>query len=478
MLKQDTIGIIIAAGNSTRMNSNYYKQEYMLGSKILVQHSVDALQNAGVGAVIVVLNPNLAHLEEYLTQKDGVHVAYQTTMKGTAGAVVAGIDFLKNGNHKLNHSEATPILITCGDMPLINSDTYNKVLDFYTNKGVDVVIASTNLANPFGYGRVVRNLSGSVDKIVEHKDASANELKITEINTGVYASNIQTLSKLLAKVGTANSSNEYYLTDIVTPGSKALTFDDAGQFTGINTKEDLALALKIYYKRNAVMFTRNFGAIVMDMDNVYIDHDVQGAKDVTVYPNVTLQGTTSIGEGTIIHSGSRVQNSIIAENVTLLDGSIIIDSTVGEGATIGPYAYLRPGNTLGEKSKVGTFVEMKKSTLGNNTKVPHLSYIGDTIVGSNTNIGCGTITANYDGFNKHTTKIGNNSFVGSGVTLVAPVDVDDHTMVAAGTTVTQDVPTEALGISRTPQRNIDNFVTKYRKAKTSNSTKSPRKVHK
>ncbi len=467
MPKQDTIGIIIAAGNSTRMNSNYYKQEYMLGSKILVQHAVDALKHAGIQRIIVVLNKKLEHIENYLTQGDGVYVAYQTAMKGTAGAVVAGINFLNNGKHKLNHSNTTPILITCGDMPLINSNTYSKVLDFYTNKGVDVVLASTELTNPFGYGRVVRNLSGSVDKIVEHKDASANELKITEVNTGVYVANIQTLSKLLGKIGTANSSNEYYLTDIVTPGSKALTFDHAEQFTGVNTKEDFALALKIYYKRNAIMFMRNFGAIVMDIDNVYIDHDVQGAKDVTVFPNVTLQGTTSIGEGTTIHSGSRVQNSTIDKNVTLLDGSIIIDSTLGEGTTIGPYAYLRPGNSLGTNSKVGTFVEMKKSSLGNNTKVPHLAYIGDTIVGSNTNIGCGTITANYDGLNKHTTKIGSNSFVGSGVTLIAPVDVSDNTMIAAGTVVTQDIPSDALGISRTPQRNIDSFVERYRKSKAS-----------
>lgn len=482
---QKVVGIIIAAGNSTRMQSNRYKQEYMFGSKILVQHAVEALKSAGVADVVVVLNKNLQRIEEYLTQQEGVHVAYQVSMKGTAGAVATGIEFWTNHNSTNGQKRElgnTPILITCGDMPLIHSSTYAKMVELYTTgEGVDVVLATANLDNPYGYGRIVRTTENKVDKIVEHKDASAKELKISEVNTGVYMSNIQTLNQLISKVGTANSSQEYYLTDIVTSESKAVVFDDPNQFTGINTRTDLSHALEIYFERNANRLMENSGVTVMNPKNTYIDHDVTAGKDTIIYPNVTLQGATSLGEGVIVHSGSRLADSVVGDGVNILDGSIVLNSTVENLATVGPYAYLRPGTTLGEASKAGTFVEMKKATIGNNAKVPHLSYIGDATVGDNTNVGCGTITVNYDGFNKNRTNIGSNAFVGSGAMLIAPVEVADGAMVAAGTVVTQGVPTDALGIARSPQRNVDGFVEKYRKGKKkikqANSSDNTQKQH-
>ena len=311
------------------------------------------------------------------------------------------------------------------------------------------------MKNPKGYGRIIRSANGYVLKIVEEKDANEHEKRIDEVNTGVYLCSSVELKNRLKNIDNNNAQNEYYLTDIVCSGAEAFLADNEMEFLGVNDRVQLSTASKILMQERAESYMKD-GVSIIDPSSVYIDIDVVIGKDTVIYPNVFIENNTKIGKNVIIRSGCRINNSVIEENVEIKDNTLIEDSFVGAGSSIGPMAHLRPGSYLAGENKVGNFVELKKTTMGKGSKASHLTYLGDAILGENVNIGCGTITCNYDGFNKYKTIIGNNVFVGSDTQFVAPVTVGDNVLVAAGSTITKDINTNDLAIARTPQKNIEN----------------------
>ena len=313
--------------------------------------------------------------------------------------------------------------------------------------------------NPFGYGRILRSPAGWLEKIVEEKDASEEERAIREINTGIFCIKASFLVKGLKEIGQENAQGEYYLTDLVGISRKrglrcsAHTVADPVEVMGINTRVDLAIANEVLRqeKLKSLMLS---GVTVFDPKTTYVEKMVEVGRDTTLYPNCYLHGMTRIGDRCIIESNSKITDSQIGNEVTIRSNSVVTESRIEEGASIGPFAHLRPRTVVKTEAKIGNFVEVKKSIIGRGSKANHLTYIGDSTVGEDVNIGAGTITCNYDGFEKHQTFIGDRVFVGSNVELVAPVKVGDDSSIGAGTTVTRDVPGGALAISRVKQKNI------------------------
>ena len=337
-------------------------------------------------------------------------------------------------------------------MPLMKYDTLN---NFINTVKQDIAFISVKMKNPKGYGRIVRSSNGSVLKIVEEKDANDNEKKINEVNTGVYLCSSTELKKRLMNINNNNAQNEYYLTDIVNGGAEAFLADNEMEFLGVNDRVQLSFASKILWKERAESYMKD-GVSIIDPSSVYIDLDVIIGKDTMIYPNVFIENGSRIEKNVIIRSGCRLNKAVIEENVEIKDNSLIEDSFVGAFSSVGPMAHLRPGSHLAGENKIGNFVELKKATMGKGSKASHLTYLGDSELGENVNIGCGTITCNYDGFNKYKTIIGNNVFVGSDTQFVAPVTVGDNVLIAAGSTITKDINTNDLAIARTQQLNIEN----------------------
>ncbi len=315
---------------------------------------------------------------------------------------------------------------------------------------------------PFGYGRIVRDADGRVRRIVEQKDAAPAELAIEEVNSGIYCMDLAFLRTHIGRLGSENAQNEYYLTDLVGiavaehAGCAAVMVDDPEEIMGVNDRVQLAHASKLLRQRinRQVMLS---GVTLVDPEQTYIDAGVQIGPDTIIWPGSVLQGTTVIGAGCTLESNVQIAGSTLADQVTIKAGSVLHDAIVGREATVGPMAHLRPGSVLESQVKIGNFVETKKIVMGKGSKASHLTYLGDAEIGSEVNIGCGTITCNYDGTNKHKTVIGDRVFVGSDVQLVAPVRVGAGSLIAAGTTVTADVPPDSLAISRTPQVNKEGW---------------------
>jgi bifunctional UDP-N-acetylglucosamine pyrophosphorylase/glucosamine-1-phosphate N-acetyltransferase len=317
--------------------------------------------------------------------------------------------------------------------------------------------------NPYGYGRVVREDNQDVCKIVEHKDCTEQELKINEINAGMYCFDIESLLNSLDKLNNNNAQGEYYLPDIMAIlknqglkiGAIPVVFEET---MGVNSRVQLSEAEKVLRKRINVTHMEN-GVTLIDPDNTYIDLDVEIYSDTIIYPGNVIQGKTTIKENCVLYPNSRIESSIIENNV-VIQCSTILESKIGEGTTIGPFAYIRPESVIGKSARIGDFVEIKKSTIGDETKVSHLTYIGDAEVGSKCNFGCGTVVVNYDGKSKNKTIIGDNAFIGCNTNLVAPIKVNDNTYVAAGSTITEEVPEGALAIARAKQVNKEGWVEK------------------
>jgi bifunctional UDP-N-acetylglucosamine pyrophosphorylase/glucosamine-1-phosphate N-acetyltransferase len=351
------------------------------------------------------------------------------------------------------------VLILCGDVPLVKVETVRSFVDAFQSQGSELSVMTVIVENPFGYGRIVRNPEGWLEKIVEEKDATAEERLIREINTGIYCVRAPFLVEGLKEIGQENAQKEYYLTDLVEIARRkgvrcsAYQVVDPIEVMGINTRVDLAVAHDVLRqeKMNALMFS---GVTVIDPRTTYIDRMVEVGRDSVLYPNCFLQGRTRIGERCVIESNAKISDSVLGNDVRILSSSVITESTIEDGVIIGPFAHLRPLNEIKKNAKIGNFVEVKKSIIGEGTKANHLTYIGDSIVGEGVNIGAGTITCNYDGFEKHQTIIGDGVFVGSNVELVAPVKVGKNSSIGAGTTITKDVPAGSLAISRVKQKNI------------------------
>ena len=445
--------LILAAGQGTRIKSDLPKVLHKVCGKEMVNHVIDTMRKAKIDDINVIIGKG-AELVKEKTASRNVSYSLQEEQLGTGHAVKCAIDFLKN--------KTGVVGVFAGDAPLIKPETINKLFETHMENKNAATLLSSIVEDPTGYGRIVRD-GDEVLKIVEHKDCTEEELKINEMNAAIYCFDIESLLSSLEKLSNDNNQGEYYLTDVIgilkDEGKKvgALSIDYE-ETIGVNSRVQLAEAEEILRRRINRRHMEN-GVTLIDPNSTYIGDDVEIGRDTIIYPGNVIEGNTKIGEGVLLYPNSRISNSIISNNVEI-QSSVIIDSQIGERTTVGPFAYIRPESVIGSHARIGDFVEIKKSNIGNNTKVSHLTYIGDAEVGENCNFGCGTVVVNYDGKNKNKTIVGNNSFIGCNTNLVSPVTVEDNTYIAAGSTIVNNVKEGELAIARAKQRNIEGWVAK------------------
>ena len=445
-----TTAIILAAGQGTRMKSKLPKVLHKVLGKPMVQWVIDCLTAAGVTDKITVLGHGAEQVATVVGEQTSI--VYQTEQLGTGHAVMQGVKALG--------AENDCVIVICGDTPLLQANTIKSLLAKHNAEKNMVTVLTAQASDPTGYGRIVRN-GAQIEAIVEQKDATEEEKTITEINTGTYCFNQQFLLQYLPTLTTNNAQKEYYLTDLIKIANQnqfpigGYQLDDFSESLGVNNRVQLAQAEQVLRQRkcNEVMLA---GVTLIDPASTYIGADVVIGNDTIIYPNVVLEGATVIGSDNVIGMNCRFVDSIIGDNNDI-QSTTIVESTVGNGCKIGPMAYLRPGTVLDDQVKIGDFVEVKKSQIGTGTKIPHLSYVGDAVVGSSVNIGCGTITCNYDGVNKYQTTIKDNAFIGSNTNLVAPVVVEEKAFIGAGSTITKDVPADTLAVVRGELRLKDDW---------------------
>lgn len=443
-MMEDTIAIILAAGEGKRMKSNLSKVVHKVLGKTIIKRVCDAVYNAGIKKCIVVVG----HKEEQVREELGDLVTYvlQKEQLGTGHAVMQAKEYLKDAKH---------VVVLSGDAPLITANTIKNTIEKSVHNHESATIISADFDEPDGYGRIKRSKSGEVIGIVEHKDATEEEREIIEINSSMYCFDAKALHDALGKIKNNNSQKEYYLTDVIEimikEGLKVDTYkvDENYEISGINDRIQLASANAIAKALCNEKHMKN-GVTIIDPNTTYIDETVEIGKDTVIYPGNILEGKTKIGENCVLGQNNRIIDSEISDNVDIMS-SVVKESKIGHGTHVGPFAYLRPNSVVGENARIGDFVELKNSNIGNNTKVSHLTYVGDSDVGSEVNFGCGTVTVNYDGINKTRTTIGNKAFIGCNTNLIAPVKLGDGAYTAAGTTVTDDVPENALVIGRARQ---------------------------
>ena len=445
--------LILAAGQGTRIKSDLPKVLHKVCGKEMVNHVIDTLRKADIVDLNVIIGKGAELVKEH-TNSRNVSYSIQTEQLGTGHAVKSAIDFLKG--------KKGTVAVFCGDAPLITEETIGRLFDEHINSKNSTTLLTSILEDATGYGRIIRD-GNDVLKIVEHKDCNEEELKVNEMNAGVYCFDIENLLDSLEKLSNDNAQGEYYLTDVIgiqkSEGKKVgAVVVDYEETIGVNSRVQLAEVEEILRNRINRKHMDN-GVTLINPSVTYIGADVKIGRDTIIYPGNTIEGNTEIGTGCIIYPNSRINNSII-ENDVRIESSVIVDSKIGSCTTVGPFAYIRPQSVIGNNVRIGDFVEIKKSTIGNNTKVSHLTYVGDAEVGENCNFGCGTVTVNYDGKNKNKTIIGNNSFIGCNTNLISPVNVEDNTYIAAGSTITNDVKEGELAVARAKQRNIEGWVEK------------------
>lgn len=439
--------VVLAAGQGTRMKSKLYKVLHPVCGKPMVQHVVDTMASMQVEDIVVVVGHGADAVRAKLGE--GVTYALQEEQLGTAHAVQQAAPFLQD-------KEGTTFLLY-GDVPLLSADTLSALLTYHQEQQAAATVLTAVLPDPTGYGRIVRNEAGEVLRIVEHKDANAEERAVREINTGIYCYDNRKLWKALAEVKNDNAQGEYYVTDCVAilrdAGEKVVAFEaaDPEETMGVNDRVQLSEAEAYMRRRIAVGHMRN-GVTIVDPSSTYIEADVKIAADTVIQPGSFLRGRTTIGADCVIGPQADLTDVEVADGVSITY-AVLAEARVDRESTVGPFAYIRPGTEIGPKVKVGDFVELKNAKIGEGTKVPHLSYVGDAEIGSGVNIGCGTITVNYDGAVKHKTVVQDGAFVGCNTNLVAPVTVGRNAYVAAGSTINQDVPDDALAIARERQVN-------------------------
>jgi bifunctional UDP-N-acetylglucosamine pyrophosphorylase/glucosamine-1-phosphate N-acetyltransferase len=448
---ESIITIILAAGKGTRMKSDLVKVLHPLLGIPMLSYPVElSLNDIKAEKTILVVGHQADKIKEKF-KDPRIHFVLQEEQLGTGHAVLQALPFLQSFNGT--------VLILCGDVPLVKMETLRSFIDTFWRNESNLSVLTAVVENPSGYGRIIRGPTGWLERIVEEKDGSEDEKLIREINTGIFSIKAPFLIDGLKEIGQENVQGEYYLTDLVEIGRKrgmrcsAHMVADPREVMGINTRADLAVANEVL-RQEKVMDLMLSGVTFLDPKTAYVDRTVAIGKDTIVQPNCMLQGKTKIGERCVIESNARIVDSLIGNEVLVRTNSVITESKIDDGASIGPFAHLRPLSEIKTKVKIGNFVEVKKSVIGRGTKANHLTYIGDSLVGEEVNVGAGTIVCNYDGFEKHQTIIGDRVFVGSNVELVAPVKVGSRSSIGAGTTVTKDVPEGALAISRVKQKNI------------------------
>jgi len=450
----DLLAVVLAAGKGTRMKSTLPKVLHRIGGKPMVQQVLDAATKAGAKRSVVVVGFGGESVEATL----GAQAEYvvQAEQLGTGHAVMQVSSLLQDFDGT--------VMVLYGDTPLLRGETLAKLFAEHQRSKASATVLTACVIDPTGYGRVIRDDSGQVLKIVEQKDADSQERAINEINTGIYCFERVALLEALSKITCNNIQGEYYLTDVIgilaqsEVKVRAVQVEDYEETLGINSRVQLADAEKILRRRKLVDLM-DHGVTIMDIDSTFIDAEVCIGPDTIIYPFTWIEGQTTIGSNCEIGPSSRIQNSSIGDQTTV-HFSYAHDCQIGNRVTVGPYVHLRPNTCLADGVKVGNFVEVKNSQVGTGSKIPHLSYIGDTDMGAGVNIGSGTITVNYDGKHKHRTTLEDGVFIGCNTNLVAPVTVGKGAYVAAGSTITKDVPSEALGVARARQSNIDGWVTK------------------
>lgn len=435
--------LILAAGLGTRMRSDVVKVLHNLDGRPLIDHvcrTAAALAPRNVYVVVGHQGDAVRSAVSTVLGEGNVSFAVQHSQKGTGDAVNSAREFLEN--------EDATVLVLSGDVPMIRPETLSALIARHNSVGAGRAacsILSVVLADPFGYGRIIRDINGNFEKIVEQKDATDSERSVNEINSGIYCFDAKKLFAALKNVQNNNSQGEYYLTDVPAllrnSGETVLIYKhgDAGEIEGANNRMQLADLERFVRTRTITRMMLEDGVTFVDPKNAYVSEDASVGRDTIIYPNVTIEGSSVIGKSCVIRPGTRVVNSNIADGVEILDNCLIADSTVGEGCKVGPMAHLRGHAVMADGSKVGNFVELKKTTLGKGSKANHLTYLGDANIGERTNIGAGTVTCNYDGKNKHQTKIGSDVKIGSDTMLVAPVSVGNGASTGAGSVVTKDV---------------------------------------
>ncbi len=447
----DFTAIILGAGMGTRMKSKTPKVFHRVCGKPLCKWVLDAVRAAGADNCVTVVGHCADEVKAALEGE--CEFAVQSEQLGTGHAVMQAADYIKPAQNA--------VMILCGDTPLITAETLKKAAEIHQSQNNTATVLTAVLDDATGYGRIIRDENGEFVSITEHKDCTPEQLAVREVNSGMYIFKPAALMSALEKLTPNNAQGEYYLTDtlalLLAEGERVGTYtiDDTDEILGVNDRVQLQAAESVLLKRIVTRHMKN-GVTVHFPETVYIEDSVEIAADTEIGANVQLKGATRIGADTVVGAGSELENAVIAEDVNI-KSSVIIDSTVNAHTTVGPFAYIRPNCTVGEHVKVGDFVELKNSTIDDGTKISHLTYIGDSDVGKNVNFGCGTVTVNYDGKKKYRTTIGDNAFIGCNTNLVSPVNIGDGAYTAAGSTITDDVPSENLSIARARQVNKDNW---------------------
>ena len=452
------IAVVLAAGEGTRMKSQTPKVLHEIAGRSILGHVLAATAPLGAKELRVVVGSSRERVEGHVAQiAPGATIVVQEQRNGTGHAVqLALADAQAEGS----------VLILAGDTPLLRSNTLQEFIDAHDEYNSVASVLTSIVPEPFGYGRIIRSESEELLRIVEERDATLEQREIDEINTGVYIFDIATLRNAVAQLKSSNAQGELYLTDVIAliqgEGKQvaAILSNDYTETLGINDRAQLAECGAIMRDRINDEWMRS-GVTIIDPASTWIDVNVKIAPDVTILPGSILRGTTVIDAGALIGPRSTLTSVVVAE-AAVVQESVATDSTIGPRANVGPFAYLRPGTQLAADSKVGAYVEVKNSTIGEGSKVPHLSYVGDATIGSGSNIGAATIFVNYDGVAKHRTVVGNDVRIGSDTMLVAPVEIGDGAYTAAGSVITEDVPAGAIGVARAKQRNVLGWVLRKR----------------
>ncbi|MGN1272831.1 MAG: bifunctional UDP-N-acetylglucosamine diphosphorylase/glucosamine-1-phosphate N-acetyltransferase GlmU [Lactobacillus sp.] len=443
--------VVLAAGKGTRMKSKLYKVLHKVCGKTMVEHVVDAARGVNPAEIVTVVGTGAGEVEKVLDGKS--EFAFQEKQLGTGDAVMTA-------KEELGDKDGATLVVT-GDTPLFTTDTFDELFKYHAEKGNAATVLTAEAPNPFGYGRIIRDDQGNVLRIVEQKDGKPEELKVKEINTGVFCFDNKKLFEALKHVDNNNAQGEYYLTDVLeilrNDGERvgAYKMPDFSESLGVNDRIALAQATKTMQKRINEMHMRN-GVSFIDPDTAYIDSDVKIGNDTIIEGNVVIKGNTEIGSDCYITNGSRIVDSKIGNNVTITS-STLQEAEMDDNTDIGPNSHLRPKAVIRKGAHIGNFVEIKKAEIGEDTKVGHLTYVGDATLGKDINIGCGTIFSNYDGVKKFHTNVGDHSFIGAGSTLIAPVNIADHSFVAADSTITKDVNKYDMAIARGRQVNKPDY---------------------
>ncbi len=449
--------VVLAAGQGTRMKSKLYKVLHPVAGRPMVEHVINQINTVHLNKVVTVVGFGADKVKERIGSE--CEFVVQEEQLGTGHAVLQAEELLKD-------KEGTTIVV-CGDTPLITGETYQDLFQHHERTGAKATVLTAKAPNPFGYGRVIRNkATNEVERIVEQKDANEEELLVDEINTGTYCFDNQALFHALQNVSNDNSQGEYYLPDVIEILQKeeekvsAFMTTNFDETLGVNDRVALAQAERLMKHRINEKHLRN-GVAIIDPDHTYIEPDVEIEADTIIYPGSILKGNTVIKGNCAIGPHSEITNCYIGEG-TIVKQSVASDSKLGNDVKVGPYAHIRPSSSIGDEAKIGNFVEIKKTELAEKSKVSHLSYIGDADVGRNVNIGCGTITVNYDGKNKYLTTIEDDAFIGCNSNLIAPVTVGKGSYVAAGSTITKDVPEDSLSVARSRQTNKEGYASKIK----------------